>query len=46
VLSDDEVASLQRAEAETRDVRALKRLQAVRLYGTGYAVADIQARVG
>ena len=46
VLGEDEVASLQRAEAETRDVRALKRLQAVRLYGTGYASADIQTMVG
>lgn len=42
VLSEDEVAGLQRAEAETHEVRALKRLQAVRLYGTGYAVADIR----
>src|SRR5438876_2255618 len=46
VLSEDEVAGLQRAEAETRQVRALKRLQAVRLYGTGYAVADIRKGVG
>jgi transposase len=46
VLSDDDVTVLQRAEAATRDGRALKRLQAVRLYGTGYATADIQTMVG
>jgi transposase len=46
VLRDDEVAVLQRAEAESRDVRELKRLQAVRLYGTGYATTDIQTMVG
>src|SRR5215471_2890266 len=46
VLSKDEVAGLQRAEAESRDVRELKRLQAVRLYGTGYATADIQEILG
>jgi transposase len=37
---------LQQAEAATRDVRVLKRLQAVRLYGTGYTTADIQTMVG
>ena len=46
MLSDDEVLVLQRAEAATRDVRELKRLQGVRLYGTGYAAADIQTMVG
>ncbi len=46
MLSDDEVGVWQPAEAETRDARELKRLQAVRLYGTGYAAADIQNMVG
>ncbi len=41
-LSAEEVMELQRAEGRTRDVRELKRLQAVRLYGIGYAVEDIQ----
>jgi transposase len=37
---------MQRAENATRDVRALKRLQAVRLYGTGQPVPVIQGLVG
>lgn len=45
-LTEQEVAGFQRAEQETRDVRELKRLQAVRLYGTGEAVETIQKVVG
>jgi transposase len=45
-LSEQEVVDLQRAEDATRDVRTLKRLQAVRLYGSGQAVSSIQALVG
>ncbi len=37
---------MRRAEAVTRDARTLKRLQAVRLYGSGQPVATIQAFVG
>ena len=45
-LTEQEVVDMQRAEDATRDVRALKRLQAVRLYGSGQPVAAIQALVG
>jgi len=45
-LREQEVEDLQRAEDATRDGRALKRLQAVRLYGTGQPVPVIQALVG
>ncbi len=45
-LSAQEVADLQRAEDATREARTLKRLQAVRLYGTGQPVSDIQELVG
>jgi transposase len=45
-LTEQEVLDLQRAEDATGDVRALKRLQAVRLYGTGQPVPVIQALVG
>ena len=45
-LTEQEIAAFQRAEQETRDVRELKRLQAVRLYGTGEAVETIQKVVG
>jgi transposase len=45
-LSEQEVVDLQRAEDATGDARALKRLQAVRLYGTGQPVSIIQALVG
>ncbi len=34
------------AEAQSRDVRELKRLQVVRLYGSGEAVATIQRLTG
>ena len=45
-LSEDEIRAFRQAEAQTRDVRELKRLQAVRLYGMGEAVSTIQKVVG
>ncbi len=45
-LTEDEIAAFRQAEAQTRDVRELKRLQAVRLYGMGETVATIQKLVG
>lgn len=45
-LSEQEVAEFQRAEAATRDVRELKRLQGVRLYGTGQPVELIETVTG
>jgi len=45
-LSEAEVVALQVAESATRSARELKRLQAVRLYGTGYAVETICEVVG
>ena len=38
--------AVRQAEAQTRDVHELKRLQAVRLYGTGESVDTIQKLVG
>jgi transposase len=45
-LTAEEVVRFQQAEAQTHDARELKRLQAVRLYGTGETVATIQKLVG
>lgn len=45
-LTEDEIRAFRQAEAQTRDVRELKRLQAVRLYGTGEPVSTIQRLVG
>lgn len=45
-LTEDESRAFRQAEACTRDVRELKRLQAVRLYGMGEAVPAIQKVVG
>jgi transposase len=45
-LTEDEIVAFRQAEAQTRDVRELKRLQAVRLYGSGEAVATIQRLTG
>jgi transposase len=45
-LTEDEIEAFGQAEAQTRDVRELKRLQAVRLYGIGESVATIQKLVG
>ena len=46
VLNDEEQKALRRAEGQTQDARALKRLQAVRLYGSGYAVSEISSITG
>ena len=45
-LSEQERAELRRAYDGTRDTRFQERVQAVRLYGEGRAVSDIQAIVG
>ena len=45
-LTEEEVVAFRQAEAQTRDVRELKRLQAVRLYGTDESVETIQKLVG
>jgi len=41
ILNEEEQKALRRAEGQTEDAREMKRLQAVRLYGTGYAVSEI-----
>jgi transposase len=45
-LTEEASAVLRQAEKQSRDVRELKRLQAVRLYGSGESVATIQKLVG
>lgn len=45
-LTEQEIKAFQRAEDATQEVRELKRLQAVRLYGTGQPVQAIQTLVG
>lgn len=45
-LSEIEIAGFRQAEQHTRDARELKRLQAVRLYGSGESVATIQRLTG
>jgi transposase len=40
-LQEDELKAFRHAEAQTQAPRELKRLQAVRLYGSGYAVSEI-----
>src|SRR5258708_15540005 len=45
-LSEVEIAAFRQAEQETRDVYELKRLQAVRLYGSGMSGQSIEALVG
>jgi len=40
-LTEEEIQEFEQAEGRTRDVRELKRLQAVRLYGQGVATQDI-----
>jgi transposase len=42
-LSEDEIKGLRQAEQSTRDVHELKRLQGVRLYGSGQPMGVIQA---
>jgi len=45
-LTEAEIAAFQQAEQQTRDVRELKRLQAVRLDGSGERVATLQRLTG
>ena len=45
-LNESEIAAFRQAEQQTRDVRELKRLQAVRLYGSGESVTSIQRLTG
>jgi|SRR5215468_1803590 len=45
-LSEPEIAAFRQAEQETRDVYELKRLQAVRLYGSGMSRQGIEEIVG
>lgn len=45
-LNEQEINTLRQAEQETRDVRELKRLQAIRLYGSGVAQKNIQDLIG
>ena len=45
-LSEKEIGQFRAAEAQTRDVHELKRLQAIRLYGSHMRLVDIQALVG
>jgi transposase len=40
-LNEKEVEQFRQAEQQTRDVHELKRLQAVRLYGTGMSIGQI-----
>lgn len=41
-LTEQEIVQFREAETRTRDVHELKRLQAIRLYGTGRALAEIR----
>jgi transposase len=45
-LSETEMTVFRQAEQETRDVYELKRLQAVRLYGSGISIGSIEEMVG
>jgi transposase len=45
-LTEQAVRDFIRAESETDDVRELKRLQAVRLYGQGHPTSEIQEITG
>lgn len=45
-LTEAEIGQFRQAEAEARDVRELKRLQAIRLYGSGIQLRDIMDIVG
>lgn len=45
-LSEAEERAIQARERETKDVRELKRLQAVRLYGSGQAIGEVRRVVG
>jgi transposase len=45
-LSETEIGQLRRREQQTRQAAELKRLQAVRLYGSGMRIAQIMDMVG
>src|ERR1700736_4783785 len=45
-LSDAQVMALRVAEGKTRDVHELRRLQAVRLYGSGQPIIAVEDSVG
>lgn len=45
-LTDEERQAFEQAERQTRDAYELRRLQAVRLYGSGVATPEIQRLVG
>jgi transposase len=45
-LTNEEKQSFVQAEVQTRDVYELRRLQAVRLYGSGVATAEIEGVIG
>lgn len=45
-LTEAEIGQFRAAEGQTRDVQELKRLQAVRLYGSGMRLTEIQAIIG
>jgi putative transposase len=45
-LTEQEIGQFRSAEARTRDVHELKRLQAIRMYGTGMRLVDIQNITG
>jgi len=45
-LTEEEIVQFKRTEDSLKNARELKRVQAVRLYGTGYAVDEIKAITG
>lgn len=45
-LTEQEIGQFRAAEAQTRDVHELKRLQAIRLYGSRLPLVNIQDMVG
>ena len=45
-LNEQEEAAFRQAEDRAEDSREVKRLQAVRLYGSGYAVETVQEAIG
>jgi len=45
-LTEAAIGQFHQAEAQTHDVHELKRLQAIRLYGSGVGISDIIALVG
>lgn len=45
-LNENEIAQLRQQENQTRDVREMKRLQGVRLYGSGLPISQVMAVTG